>query len=115
MNWAASHLATGSVVQNGRFSLEEGWSKGAISKRKESIILGQDTFSLGKEEDFYHIGCLFSLWGMGRAHVTDDLTKKIPYWLIKIVFLGEAETAVRSGISSRPVVFSSIGVEETVA
>ena len=42
--------------------------------------------------------------GMERACVTDYLLgadQKIPDWLIKILFLGEAETAIRSSIKTR--------------
>lgn len=38
---------------------------------------------------------------MERAHMTDDLIsvdQKIPDWLAKSIFLGEAETIIRSGI-----------------
>lgn len=41
---------------------------------------------------------------MERAHVTDyyiGVDQKIPDWLIKVMFLGEVETVVRSGIKSR--------------
>lgn len=42
MNPAASHLASGrvlyGVVQNEKFSLAGGWSKSAVSKRKDRLI-----------------------------------------------------------------------------
>lgn len=41
--------------------------------------------------------------GMEKAHVTDDLIvvdQNIPDWLIKILFFGEVETAIRSVIKS---------------
>lgn len=41
---------------------------------------------------------------MERAHLADyliDTGQKIPDWLVKIIFLGKAETAISSGIKSR--------------
>lgn len=41
---------------------------------------------------------------MERAHRTDDLigaAQKIPNWLIKITFLGEVGTAIKSDTKSR--------------
>lgn len=41
--------------------------------------------------------------GMERSQVTDDLTgadQKIPGWLIKITFLGESKTSVRSSVQA---------------
>lgn len=47
------------------------------------------------------MGYLIFLWGMERAHVTDDLIgadHKIPDWPVKTTFLGEAEASIRLGI-----------------
>ena len=48
--------------------------KGAISKRKGRIILGQHIFCgvIGLQ-GFYHADYLFFLWRMEGAHVTDYL------------------------------------------
>ena len=49
-----------------------------LTKEKKGLFLGQDIFFWGGLEGrewqrFYHIDCLFFLWGMERAHVADDL------------------------------------------
>ena len=52
---------------------------------KEWIISGRVTF----------------LWRMARVYLTDYLTssdQEIPPWLIKITFLGEAETVIKIGV-----------------
>lgn len=51
---------------------------------------------------------------MKRAQVTDYLTgvyQKIPGWLIKIMFLGMVQTAIRSGFKSKfgLMGFSTVG------
>lgn len=48
--------------------------------------------------------CCFFLSGMERAHCDRMLLvldKKIPDWLTKIMFLVDAETAIRADIKSR--------------
>ena len=50
------------------------------------------------------------LWRMARVYLTDYLTsseQEIPPWLIKITFLGEAETAIKIGIKYW---FSDVGL-----
>lgn len=42
--------------------------------------------------------------GSGGEHVTDDLigvAQKVSEWSIHVMFVGEVETAVRSGVKSR--------------
>ena len=56
------------------------WARELLAKEKKGLFLGQDIF------------------------LTDFLIgadQKIPNWLITITFLGEAKTAIRSGIKSR--------------
>lgn len=53
---------------------------------------------------FYHTPCLFFPWGMGRGPHDRFLLvfdQKIPGCLIKILFLGKAETTIRSDIKAR--------------
>ena len=52
----------------------------------------------------YPAGCLSFLWGVERVPVTDHLSsidQKMPDWSITIMFLGEAETAIRSSVKSK--------------
>lgn len=68
--------------------------------------MSQGNFFLGGKEsqDFImKIVSSSSRW-MRRAHMIDYLTgvdQKISVWLIKIIFLGKIETAIRSGIKAR--------------
>lgn len=57
-------------------------------------------------EGFYHADCLvFLLTGWReKAPVTDYLIgvgQKIPHWQIKTIFLGDVETAIRSGSKTK--------------
>lgn len=79
-------------------------AQGAISKRKERIILRQGP--LFGERDWRGIlSCRPPLLFMGNGENTCDrllvLPQKIPDWLIKFAFLGKGETAIGSGIKSR--------------
>lgn len=78
INWAASCVATRraprGVVQNKRFSQEKGQSKGTLHKRKEEIISRPEHLLGGTYgKHFYHADCVFSLWGMERAHMANYL------------------------------------------
>ena len=74
-----------------RKTLQEAmWGKGAVSKEKKGILLGQVTFSLEEEtrKDFRHADCIFFLWRKGEvSHELASLVsgKKISDWLAKIV------------------------------
>lgn len=62
------------------FYRNEGWGKSAINKRKERIILGPESFSLGgeKKEGFIIMQITSSFYGgrerMTTAHVMAYLT-----------------------------------------
>lgn len=92
------------AVQDGRI-VEEAWGEGAIRTRKEKRnIWGVSSFLQGKGmEGFSSFRCCCFPWAMERVPVTDDLMgvhQKIPDELMELVFLGEAEMAVRSGVDS---------------
>lgn len=59
----------------------------------------------GREGKGFYMQIASCRWGWGwRGLTTDYLTgadQKIPDWLIKIMFLGKVETAVRSSMKSR--------------
>lgn len=98
------------VVQNGRFLQEErGWGQGALHKRKGRVTAEQDIISeTRRRRDFIMQMAAFSYGDVERAHLTDDLLGlhlKVPDWLIRTLFRGEAET-VRSGVKSR---FGGVG------
>ena len=74
--------------------------------KTERIIWGLGIFTLGKVKTkrFYHSDCLFFIrHGEGLCNRIPYwcLTRKIPDWLIKSIFLREVETAIRSVIKSR--------------
>ena len=60
-------------------------------------------------QGFYHVDCLPLPWGLERTYVTDHLIgtdQKIPDWLIKIIFLGEVETAIKFWFAVMRVILS---------
>lgn len=78
-----------------------------LAKEKKGLFLGQGVFFCGRGEwqGFYHTNCLFFLWGGGWKGLTWLATllvldQQIPDWSIKITFLGEVWTAIRSSIKS---------------
>lgn len=87
---------------------KQGKVKELLIKENKWLFLDHDFFegegnSQGGGGVFYHAN-YFLLWDTDRAHVTDGLfgvEQKIPNWLIKIISLGETETAIGSGIKSR--------------
>ena len=68
--------------------------------------MSQGNFFLGGKEsqDFImKIASSSSGW-MRKAYMTNYLTgvdQKLSVWLIKIIFLGKTETAIRSGVKAR--------------
>ncbi|KAF6372055.1 hypothetical protein mRhiFer1_009792 [Rhinolophus ferrumequinum] len=89
MNWAASHLATRAVLQ-GLYKMEgfcrkKGGARMFLTKENKGLFLDQYIFcGEGNSKDFYHTDCLFFLWWMEKARMTDyliDIDQKIPDWL----------------------------------
>lgn len=85
-----------------------GRGKEQAAEEKKGLFWGQNVFSLWevKGKGFYYEDCLFCVhigeWKWRCAQLTLlMIDQKIPYWLIKIMFLGKDETAIRSGIKSR--------------
>lgn len=71
--------------------------KGAINNKKRKDYFGAETSFLRETwEGFYHADCLCFSMGDGKG-ACDRLPYwcKIPGWLIKIMFLGQVETAIR--------------------
>lgn len=89
-NQAISHLGTNLLER--LYKIEEFYRKksGArelITEEKGWLFLGQDIFCGGR--------------GWKRAHITDYpvmLDQKVADWLVKIIFLGEVDTTIGSGI-----------------
>lgn len=50
-------------------------------------------------QEFFHSDCLFFLWKMESPCNLTDVYQKNPDWLVKIIFLGDVETAITSGIN----------------
>ena len=112
INWSMNRAAVCGAVQNGMRLQEERWSTGATNKRKTSIIWGLDTSSLGSEwkgfvmktASFFFF-FFFFWWGWWTGLMWQItwlvLGQEIPPWLIKMLFPGEVETAIRSGCKSR--------------
>lgn len=76
-----------------------------MSERKETTIFRQDIFcgTRNLQGVCHAYTCLFFLWEMERNHLTHNLIaadQTVPDWLIKITFLREVETVVRSNIKS---------------
>lgn len=121
MNEAASHLATRLVLQ-GLYKTEGfyrkngvGWGKGSYYWKKRKYSFWTRTFFFwGEEEEKGFLFVVVCLWcrlpllsiegGIERAHMTDYLIgvdQTVSHWFINIMFLGEVETAINSGIKSR--------------
>ena len=74
-----------------------------LAKEKKGLLLGQDIFWV-RGEGMARVLSHTSPLGDGEGLVTDYLIgadPKIPAWLIKITFLGNVETVIRSGNKSR--------------
>lgn len=118
MNWSASHLATrrvlkGAVQMEGLYRRKGGVRKSCEQKKRKGY-LGLEHLFLGRDDRVWvfclpiflinHAHCLCFLWGMERVQVTDcfiSADQKIPNWVMKIIYLGKAETAFRLDIQSR--------------
>lgn len=72
----SSRAHRGLVPRAGFYGDKGGAGRGVLTKEKPGLFVGQDTFSLGRgrEEGFYYVVCLFSLWGMERTCPADYLT-----------------------------------------
>ena len=111
MNRVALHLATGSTLGEGRTEWEvfigRRWDEGAVSKRRAKIVSRPGHLFWGEGEgngkDFMEQMASSAGWGEGWKAPTWQITSlvltgNIPEGLIKIMFLGKFETAVKSGI-----------------